>query len=143
MTAWILLFAVQTWLVSTKRVKLHMKLGWVGVGLAILVLATGYTVPIGALEHKTAADRGGIPPLPFLVGPLADLVPSGNAAVVAVRFADRVDHCRACLCHVAIWQGQPSVPRRFDRTDRVVPDSYHDRRHRDLDAVRAVADLLK
>lgn len=49
MTAWILLFAAQTWLVSTKRVKLHMKLGWVGVGLAILVLATGYTVSIGSL----------------------------------------------------------------------------------------------
>lgn len=74
MTAWILLFAAQTWLVSTKRVKLHMKLGWVGVGLAVLVLTTGYAVSVGALEHQTAADRGGIPPLAFLVVPLADLV---------------------------------------------------------------------
>ena len=74
MTVWVLLFATQTWLVSAKRVKLHMKLGWAGVGVAILVLVTGYFVSIGAVEHQTAADRGGIPPLAFLIVPLADLV---------------------------------------------------------------------
>ena len=73
MTAWVLLFATQAWLVSSKRVKLHMKLGWAGVGLAVLVLLTGYLVAIGAVAHQTAADRGGIPPLVFLVVPIADL----------------------------------------------------------------------
>jgi hypothetical protein len=68
------LFAAQAWLVSSKRVKLHMKMGWAGVGLAVLVLATGYLVAIGAVAHQTAADRGGIPPLVFLVVPIADLV---------------------------------------------------------------------
>ena len=74
MTAWVLLFAAQTWLVSAAKVKLHMKLGWVGVGLAILVLVTGYAVSIGAVAHQTPEDRGGVPPLAFLVVPLADLV---------------------------------------------------------------------
>lgn len=74
MTAWVLLFFTQTWLISAKNVKLHMKLGWAGVGLAVLVLVTGYAVSIGALEHQTAADRGGIPPLSFLIVPLTDLV---------------------------------------------------------------------
>lgn len=74
MTAWILLFATQAWLVSSKRVNLHMKLGVAGVGLAVLVLVSGYLVSIGAIAHQTAADRGGIPPLVFLVVPIADLV---------------------------------------------------------------------
>lgn len=74
MTAWIAMFATQTWLVSSKRVKLHMKLGWAGVGLAVLVSVTGYLVAIGAVAHQSAADRGGIPPLVFLVVPIADLV---------------------------------------------------------------------
>ena len=74
MTAWIFLFATQTWLVSSKRVRLHMKLGWAGVALAVLVLVTGYFVSIGAIAHQTPADRGGIPPLVFLVVPIADLV---------------------------------------------------------------------
>jgi hypothetical protein len=73
MTAWIFLFATQAWLVSSKRVKLHMKLGLAGVGLAVLVLVTGYLVAIGAVAHQTVADRGGIPPLVFLVVPIADL----------------------------------------------------------------------
>lgn len=74
MTVWVLLFVAQAWLVSAKRVKLHMKMGWAGVAVAVLVLATGYMVSIGALEHQTAADRGGIPPLAFLIVPLTDLV---------------------------------------------------------------------
>lgn len=74
MTAWVLLFAAQAWLVSARRVKLHMKLGWAGVALAVLVLVTGYLVSIGAVTHQTAEDRGGIPPLVFLVVPITDLV---------------------------------------------------------------------
>jgi hypothetical protein len=74
MTGWILLFATQAWLVSSKRVRLHMKLGLAGVAMAILVLVTGYLVSVGAVAHQTAADRGGIPPLVFLVIPIADLV---------------------------------------------------------------------
>jgi len=74
MTAWILLFPTQAWLVSSKRVNVHMKLGLAGVGLAVLVLVSGYLVAIGAIAHQTAADRGGIPPLVFLVVPIADLV---------------------------------------------------------------------
>jgi uncharacterized membrane protein YozB (DUF420 family) len=73
MTVWVLFFAAQTWLVSSKRVRLHMKLGWAGVALAVLVLVTGYYVAVGAVAHQTAADRGGIPPLVFLVVPMADL----------------------------------------------------------------------
>ena len=74
LTTWILLFATQAWLVSSKRVNLHMKLGMAGVGLAVLVVVSGYLVSIGAIAHQTAADRGGIPPLVFLVVPIADLV---------------------------------------------------------------------
>ena len=74
MTAWILLFPTQAWLVSSKRVNLHMKLGLAGIGLAVLVVVSGYLVSIGAVAHQTAADRGGIPPLVFLVVPIADLV---------------------------------------------------------------------
>lgn len=74
MTVWVLLFAAQTWLVSAKKIRLHMKMGWAGVGLAVLVLVTGYLVSIGGPSHLTAADLGGIPPLSFMIIPLMDLV---------------------------------------------------------------------
>ncbi len=72
MTTWILLFAAQAWLVSAKKIKLHMKLGFAGVGLAVLVLVTGYLVAIGSAQRGNSVP--GIPPLEFLIIPIADLV---------------------------------------------------------------------
>lgn len=72
MTAWVLLFAAQTWLVSAKRTKLHMKLGWAGVGLAVIVLVTGYLVAIGSAVRGNSVP--GIPPLEFLLVPIMDLI---------------------------------------------------------------------
>ena len=72
MTAWVLLFATQAWLVSAKKVKLHMKLGWAGVALSILVLVTGYMVAIGSAARGNSVP--GIPPLEFMIVPMADLV---------------------------------------------------------------------
>ena len=102
MTVWVLLFATQTWLVSAKRVRLHMKLGWAGVGVAVLVIVTGYMVSIGALEHQTAADRGGIPPLAFLIVPLADLVLFVLFFGLAIRWRKRpAEHKRLMLLTAA------------------------------------------
>ena len=71
MTAWVLLFAAQAWLVSAKKVKLHMKLGWAGVGLAVLVLVTGYLVAIASAQRGNSVPN--IPPDAFLIVPIMDL----------------------------------------------------------------------
>ena len=72
MTAWVLLFAAQARLISSKRIKLHMKLGWAGVGLAMLVLVTGYMVSVGSAQRGNSVP--GIPPNVFMIVPLMDLV---------------------------------------------------------------------
>ena len=72
MTTWVLLFAAQAWLVSSKRIKLHMKLGWAGVGLAVLILVTGYMVSIASAQRGNSVP--GIPPNVFMIVPLMDLV---------------------------------------------------------------------
>lgn len=41
MSTWLLLIVVQTGLVQTKNIKTHMRLGWIGLALAILVIPTG------------------------------------------------------------------------------------------------------
>jgi uncharacterized membrane protein YozB (DUF420 family) len=74
MTAWVLLFASQVWLISKRNVKLHMKLGFAGVGLAVLVLATGYVVSIEAVRRTAGQEFAGMSPLEFLAVPLTDLV---------------------------------------------------------------------
>ncbi|PIB90924.1 hypothetical protein [Caulobacter sp. FWC2] len=56
MTAWILLFAVQAWLVSKRSLALHRRLGWLSIGLVVAM------VPLGLATNLLAIKRGATPP---------------------------------------------------------------------------------
>ncbi|MEO5860264.1 MAG: hypothetical protein ABIR33_15105 [Pyrinomonadaceae bacterium] len=73
MTAWVLLFVVQVYFISSKKIKLHQKLGLAGVGLAVLVFATGLMVATAAARYGSASAPPGIPPLQFLIIPVGDM----------------------------------------------------------------------
>lgn len=74
MAAWVLLFAVQVFFISSKRIKLHQKLGYAGIALAVLVIVTGIMVAIAAAKFGTSAAPPNIPPLEFMIVPIGDLV---------------------------------------------------------------------
>lgn len=72
-TSWVVLFVVQTALVSARRTDIHRRLGLLGGALALLMLVVGYMAAV------TAARRGfttpGLPPpLVFFVVPIFDLL---------------------------------------------------------------------
>lgn len=71
MTLWFALFFVQSWLVASKRVKLHMRLGIFGAFLALVLVVVGVATGISGarLGHSP-----GPPPLIFLVVPLGDML---------------------------------------------------------------------
>ena len=48
MTSWIVLFMVQVWLVSSRRVRVHQRLGIVGAVLAVLVFVVGVSTGIAS-----------------------------------------------------------------------------------------------
>jgi hypothetical protein len=74
MTAWVALFITQVWLISSKRIRVHQKLGFVGIGLAVLLIVVGFfTASAGAVRGSAAAPQN-IPPLVFFVVPFFDLV---------------------------------------------------------------------
>jgi len=56
MTAWIVLFAVQAWLVGRRDLALHRRLGTLSVGLVVVM------VPLGLLTNAMAVHRGATPP---------------------------------------------------------------------------------
>jgi len=56
MTAWVLLFAVQTGLVSRRAFSLHQRLGWLSIVLVAVML------PLGFLTNAMAIHRGATPP---------------------------------------------------------------------------------
>ena len=74
MTAWVVLFVVQVALVSTKRIRLHQKLGYSSIALAVLIIATSLPTALRAAKYGSASTPPAIPPLSFLLIPTFDLV---------------------------------------------------------------------
>jgi hypothetical protein len=72
-SAWIVLFVVQTALVSARRTDIHRRLGVLGAALALVMLVMGYLVAIAAARRGFSA-AGLPPPLVFLAVPFFDLV---------------------------------------------------------------------
>ncbi len=91
MTAWIALFVTQVYLISSKRVKIHQRLGIFAIFLACLI------VIVGAMTGIASAAGGGgvpgIPPLSFL------MVPLGDVFVFAVLFAGAIYYRRKPADH--------------------------------------------
>lgn len=74
MTAWVLLFACQVWLIRSSNVALHMKTGIAGVVLAVVVVVVGFFTAISAAKNGSASTPPNIPPLVFLAVPMFDLL---------------------------------------------------------------------
>jgi hypothetical protein len=102
MSLWVALFIIQTYLISSKRIRIHQKLGYAGLALATLVVFSGVATAIAA------AKRGGgnaappdIPPLSFLAVPLFDMVVFALLFGAAVYFRKQAaNHKRLMLLTV-------------------------------------------
>jgi len=95
-TAWVLLFVVQTALVSTRRVAVHRRLGVAGAILAAAMVVAGTWTAI------ELARRGGAPPgvdpLAFLVVPLFDMILfAGFITAALLRRRNKEAHKRLML----------------------------------------------
>jgi len=74
MAAWVILFTVQVYFISSKKIKLHQKLGYAGIVLAVLVIVSGLSVAVSAARYGAAAAPPNIPPLEFLIIPFGDMI---------------------------------------------------------------------
>ena len=75
MTTWVLLFAAQIWLIRSKNIKIHQKLGLAAVGLAVAIVVIGFFVAVHAAKYGGATPPPpGFPRLSFLAIPMFDLV---------------------------------------------------------------------
>ena len=73
MTAWIIFFIAQIWLIRAKRHAVHMRNGMIGLGLAIAMIVVGFFTAVAAAKNGSAATPPGIPPLAFLTVPIFDI----------------------------------------------------------------------
>jgi uncharacterized membrane protein YhaH (DUF805 family) len=74
MTMWIALFVTQVWLVRSREIRLHQRLGYTGIGLAVLIVAAGFATAVRAAKFGAASTPPDIAPQAFLIVPLFDLL---------------------------------------------------------------------
>jgi hypothetical protein len=83
-SAWVLLLALQPALVARRRIDLHRKLGWLGTGLATIMIVVGVEGALIAASRPTGFMGIPVPPAQFMIIPLADMVLFGLFVALAV-----------------------------------------------------------
>lgn len=94
--AWIGLLVLQALLIRVRRVDLHRIFGWVGVGLACLVVLLGTYGSLIAAQRLGGFIGVPLPPSQFLIFPILDMV------LFAAFFAFAV-----------IWRDNPQIHKRL------------------------------
>lgn len=122
MAAWVLLFVTQVFLISSKRIKLHQKLGFAGLGVAILVFVTGIMVTIAAAKYGTAAAPAGIPPLEFMIVPFGDMIVFAVLMTFAIYYRKNAANHKRLMLLTVIGFLPPAIARfPGGMTDRLGP----------------------
>jgi hypothetical protein len=95
-SAWVMLFVVQTALISSRRVRVHRRLGIFGGALGAAMIVVG-TVTAIAMAKRGGAPPG-IGPVEFLAVPLFDMVMFATFLVTALALRrDKETHKRLML----------------------------------------------
>lgn len=109
MTLWLVLFTTQAALISAKKIKLHMTLGMLSIGLAVVMtisgLLTGY--------YATAAGRGfpGFTHEEFFAVPAGDMVTFAVLFTAAIYFRKRAAEHKRLMLVVMLNFLAPSIAR--------------------------------
>jgi len=99
MSLWIVFFSVQAYLISSKRVKLHMTLGTLGVVFAVAIIILGT-----ATGYYSAARGAGFPGFTaeqFFIVPIGDMITFAILFIAAIYYRKNpANHKRLMLVTV-------------------------------------------
>lgn len=107
MTSWVVLFLVQTLLIPTRNVRVHMKLGWVGVGVAVVIAVSGFVVAVQSVRLAPGIPFWGMAYRQFLLVMLAEatLFSLFVIAAVAARRRPKTHRVLMLLATLSILAG--------------------------------------
>ena len=122
MTAWVGLFFTQVFLIRSKNVRLHQTLGFAGIGLAVLVIVSGFFTAIAAAKNGAFSFPPDFPRLGFLAMPFFDLVIFGIFTGAAVYYRKQPANHKRLMLLTAIALLPPAVARfPFDGVQQLGP----------------------
>ena len=95
-TAWVLLFLVQSALIGLRRTRIHRRLGYASIALAVTMIVVGLRTAIEAAARGAAPP--GVDPFAFLAVPFFDIVLfAGFVSAALLKRRDREAHKRLML----------------------------------------------
>ncbi len=101
MTLWVGYFIAQVWLIRSKKAKVHMKAGLVGIALAAAVIVIGFFTAVAAAKFGSQSSPPDISPLSFAIVPLVDILIFAIFFGLAVYYRKRpANHKRLMLLTV-------------------------------------------
>jgi hypothetical protein len=111
MTMWVALFATQVWLISSRQVRVHQRLGYTGVGLGVLIVITGLVTAMRAGKYGSPSMPPDIPSSAFMVIPLFDLLMFSLLFGAAVYYRKRPAAHKSLMLLTAINFVPPAIAR--------------------------------
>jgi len=111
-TSWLLLLIVQSGLIRTKRVELHMRLGILGALLAASMVVLGLLVAIQAARRGAAHD--GMTPLGFMIFPFGQALLFGTFIAIGLWYRRRPEIHRRFILLGSITILPPAISRIVD-----------------------------
>jgi len=95
MSAWVIYFVAQVALVRSKNIKLHMTMGFAGIGLALLAIGTGLAAAYKANLIELRAPPG-LNPHSFF------LIPAGDMVLFVIFFAGAIYYRKKAQIHKSL-----------------------------------------
>ena len=111
MTTWGGLFIAQVFLVSSRRIRVHQRLGYGSIALALGIVTTGVPMALRAGKYGSASNPPGIPPIQFLVLPLFDLLVFALLFAAAIYYRKRPAAHKSLMLLIAISLLPPALGR--------------------------------
>jgi hypothetical protein len=107
MTAWLTLFLVQSLLVPARKLRLHMKLGWAGVAIALVASGSGFMVAVESVRPVPAIPFWGMTYRQFMLVMLIEvaLFTAFVLAGVLLRKRPKVHKAMMLLASLSILAG--------------------------------------
>jgi len=111
MTAWVTLFVAQVFLVRTKNIRIHQRLGMFSIALASLAVISGFFTAIAAAKNGAASSPPGIPRLSFLTVPLVDLITFSVLFAAAIYYRKKAANHKRIMLVLAVSLLPPAIAR--------------------------------
>jgi hypothetical protein len=111
MTAWVALFITQVGLISSKRVRVHQQLGYIGIGLAAVILPIGFVTAARAAKYGSPSTPPGVNQLGFMIVPLVDLIMFTIFFAAAIYYRKRPAQHKMLMLLTAINFLPPAIAR--------------------------------